>query len=223
MDSSEQKPKGRKYSYEALFLTMSPEIKETYLERYWSRVDKKGPKDCWEWNHTTFSNGYGMIGILKEITKAHRIAWVLHYNAPIPLGLSICHHCDNKLCCNVEHLYLATNRINTRDYNLKGLSSGFFRKSKVPLSVKKKHIIQSLEISSKFCQSRFARKHNVDPVLLFDSRRLFFSKHKDRSWLPQHLQIIYAKAKSWHEAKLIKAEYERKQLKAQGTVAPQKK
>ncbi len=42
------------------------------VPRFWSKVDKTG--DCWLWQHTTNSKGYGQISFNKRTYPAHRLA-----------------------------------------------------------------------------------------------------------------------------------------------------
>lgn len=51
--------------------------------------------------------------------RAHRAAWV-EASGPIPLGILVCHRCDNPPCCNPAHLFLGTQSDNIKDGYAKG-------------------------------------------------------------------------------------------------------
>lgn len=87
--------------------------------RWWDRVDKRGAEECWPWKKTLSNSGYGKTKIRGKHTGAHRVAYELS-NGPIPKGLQVCHHCDNKLCCNPKHLFLGTPKDNAQDKVNKG-------------------------------------------------------------------------------------------------------
>lgn len=90
---------------------------------FWTKVDKKGPQECWEWLGNRDVEGYGRLGIDGKTHKAHRLSWVLK-NGPIPEGMCICHHCDNPPCVNPVHLFMETVGDNNRDAARKGRSKG---------------------------------------------------------------------------------------------------
>jgi len=46
-------------------------------ERFWSKVRRLGPEDCWEWLASKKDDGYGQIIYLRKMTGAHRVALLL--------------------------------------------------------------------------------------------------------------------------------------------------
>jgi ribosomal 50S subunit-recycling heat shock protein len=77
---------------------------------FWDFVTKRHAQGCWTWTGPRNHQGYGFWGKI----LAHRHSWALT-NGPIPEGMWILHHCDNKPCVNPAHLYAGTRVENTQD------------------------------------------------------------------------------------------------------------
>jgi hypothetical protein len=95
-------------------------------DRFWPKVDKRGPDECWGWKASTHLFGYGKfyVGLhpdgRKNLVDAHRFAWELHHGRRIPGGKLVMHTCDNPQCTNPAHLVLGTVPKNNADKQMKG-------------------------------------------------------------------------------------------------------
>lgn len=96
-------------------LSLSREINTYRLLQlgFWSKVAKAGPDDCWPWQQSCGSHGYGQTWDGSTVLLAHRVVWTLT-RGPIPNGMTVNHECRNRTCCNPAHLRLMTNVANAK-------------------------------------------------------------------------------------------------------------
>jgi len=86
----------------------------TLSARFWGKVRRAGPEECWLWTAATNKDGYGIIVVAGRCLLATRVAHELT-KGPIPAGLMICHTCDNPQCVNPKHIYAGTAKDNAKD------------------------------------------------------------------------------------------------------------
>jgi hypothetical protein len=80
------------------------DFKQKDVDRFWEKVDKRSENECWNWIASVNNYGYGTFHYKQGMMIASRFAYLLFYSF-IPEHRSIKQSCENRLCCNPNHLY----------------------------------------------------------------------------------------------------------------------
>lgn len=90
------------------------------IQHFWSKIAiTANPDKCWNYSEWCDRDGYGKFNFKDKCFYGHRVAYELT-KGEIPVGLLVCHTCDNPSCCNPNHLFLGTHTINAHDRDSKG-------------------------------------------------------------------------------------------------------
>ena len=90
------------------------------VERFWSKVDRRGPDECWPWTKGTYGDtGYGCFWLKGRSWGAHVVV-LLICGIEIPAGHLVLHECDNPPCCNPAHVHPGTQSQNIKDAHARG-------------------------------------------------------------------------------------------------------
>ena len=87
-------------------------------EQLWRRVDIKGVDDCWPWTGKVNDSGYGSFTVSGDARGAHVWAFMLATGTVDPDR--VMHTCDNRRCCNPNHLFEGSSSDNAKDCWQKG-------------------------------------------------------------------------------------------------------
>src|SRR4051794_23693280 len=68
-------------------------VGRTEMERWWDKVAQRGPDDCWLWQGSVSSNGYGSFKTSNGAASAHRFGWERLNGRELPAHLCVCHRC----------------------------------------------------------------------------------------------------------------------------------
>lgn len=140
---------------------------------------KVTPTECWEWQKSTNSAGYGQLTVNKKYWTAHRYA--LSCTTEVKETDVVRHKCHNTKCCNPEHLIVGTHKDNYEDSKDKHLSS----------STKRRHIWSINGVSYATCREAVLLtglsittiiKHTTNGVFDLDSYR---KNCKIANWKPK--------------------------------------
>lgn len=134
-----------------------------FRERFWSKVDRRGPDECWLWLRYRKPSGYGQFVLRKGVfVTASRVSLALKLGV-LREGACACHICDNPPCCNPAHLFAGTSSDNIQDAFAKGRchrSRGEERANAI-LTESDVREIRSVDISQFGATAALARQYGV--------------------------------------------------------------
>jgi hypothetical protein len=89
--------------------------------RFWSKVDRRGNNECWQWTGCRNRDGYGNLSVNGAMKLATHVALELSGKAR-PSNACALHSCDTPLCVNPHHLRWGSHAENMADMAAKGRS-----------------------------------------------------------------------------------------------------
>lgn len=103
-------------SITALIPTLSGRRKKIF-DKIMAKVKINPNTGCWEWqggnSGTGRGGGYGRISIDGETMATHIVMWC-NFCGIIPRKKQIDHKCNNRICCNPDHLQMVTHKQNQK-------------------------------------------------------------------------------------------------------------
>lgn len=94
-------------------------------ETFWQHIDQRSKGECWDWQGSLGAGGYGSTSSFEFGTsKAHRVAYMYANNTTLTSEQHVMHSCDNRKCCNPNHLSVGTHADNMKDMKEKGRRKG---------------------------------------------------------------------------------------------------
>lgn len=81
--------------------------------RWLHKVKRAGPEDCWEWQGSVSTNGYGRFRYGGKWGYAHRYSYE-YFKGEIKDSEEVDHVCRHRNCVNPEHLRAIPRRSNRR-------------------------------------------------------------------------------------------------------------
>jgi len=90
---------------------------------------------------------------------------------PVPDGLLVCHHCDNRLCIEPDHLFIGTHGDNQTDKTVKGRQTRGETNGASKLTTAQVWVIRAAQGSQQTIAARFSISRSL--VGLIRARKIW--------------------------------------------------
>jgi hypothetical protein len=90
----------------------------------------------------------------------HRIVWT-HNKGAIAKGLCVMHSCDNRVCCNINHLSLGTWADNNRDRTEKGRGGDLSGEKNPASKIGESDVLYIRSLKGKFPSKEVAELYGI--------------------------------------------------------------
>lgn len=151
---------------------------ENLPSHFWARVDVRAKNECWNWTGAVTSGGYGNLTYGGVSAQAHRVAYMLSkggislqtkYREPGWAATHrkfVLHTCDNRVCCNPNHLYLGSLSKNMDDAYARGRKTPQkgHTHANSKLTKSQANRIRSLYVGGEYTQAELAEIFGVSQV-----------------------------------------------------------
>ena len=139
----------------------------------WALI-KRVDGECWPWIGYVNKRGYGRFGGAKVLS--HRAVWEM-VNGPIPIGHVIRHTCDNKICCNPDHLLPGTHADNVADMCSRGRNAMGEKNGRRKLSEEDVRKIRSMYIPRVVTRKKLSGLFGITESMIEKIVRRVYWKH----------------------------------------------
>jgi hypothetical protein len=129
--------------------------------RFWSKVQRGSPDECWMWTATVNRKGYGAFRIGNRMVMATHVVWQLQHGERVPPGQCVLHFCDNPGCCNPLHLWTGTKAENNWDAIAKGRKAVFPGESNGQARLTANEVREIVSLCHTLSQRAVARRFGV--------------------------------------------------------------
>jgi len=141
------------------------------IERFNDKYEPVTESGCWIWTGSLYPIGYGYFSS-KGTERANRAAYML-FVGDIPEGKIVCHACDVPECVNPDHLFLGTNKDNSRDMVNKNRQA---KGSKINSCILNEEKVKEIRASNDSKES-LAEQYGVSTSTIYDAKTHKTWKH----------------------------------------------
>ena len=121
---------------------------------------------CWEFIGAKTGAGYGALNVgYKKQESTHVLAYKLT-KGNILKGLIVRHTCNNKICCNPDHLILGTHQDNKNDEMALGMHVKGSKQGQAKLTENDIPVIRKL-LNDGFTGTEIARLYDVSSTTIY--------------------------------------------------------